>query len=55
MYSIDAVGDQTTGIVAAVGHDGILRIYTANGQALQTVAPPQPESAAPADQQVRAD
>ena len=60
MHSIDAVGDRTTGIIAAGGHDGVLHLYSANGQLLHAIASPEPtpsETAADAgaDQQVRAD
>jgi WD40 repeat protein len=41
MYSIDATADPNNGVVVAGGHDGVLRIWLANGQVLQTLAPPE--------------
>jgi WD40 repeat protein len=42
MYCIDATPDPTAGIIAAGGHDGILRIWkTGNAQVLQTIGPPE--------------
>lgn len=50
MFAVDAVGDQTNGVVVAGGYDGVLRIWQANGQSPRTIAPPEPEPTA--DQQV---
>jgi WD40 repeat protein len=44
MYAVDAAGDQTNGVVIAGGHDGVLRIWRANGPVLHAIAPPEPET-----------
>jgi len=49
MYSIDATGDPNNGITVAGGHDGVLRIWLANGQVLHSLGPPQPETVIESD------
>lgn len=49
IFSVDAVGDLTTGVVAAGGYDGVLRLWRANGPVLHAIGPPAPATdAAPA-------
>ncbi|MEQ8785054.1 MAG: c-type cytochrome domain-containing protein [Pirellulaceae bacterium] len=43
MFAVDAVGDLTNGVVAAGGHDGVLRLWTTAGVVLHEIGPPEPE------------
>ena len=49
MYCVDATADPTNGIVVAGGHDGVLRLWIAGGQALHSIGPPEPAVAAGTD------
>jgi WD40 repeat protein len=40
MFAVDAVGDLNSGVVAGGGHDGVLRIWRANGQSPLAIGPP---------------
>ena len=40
MLCIDATADPTNGIVVSGGHDGLLRIWRANGTVLHSIGPP---------------
>ncbi len=56
MYSIVATADPDNGIVVASGHDGVLRLWNANGQGARVIEPPAPldDEASASDQQVNA-